>query len=104
MLDNRFFLFNSLFAHFRLIFDNTAKGSNENFSWFQGNMSKQPNHLKKIRESRMMSKAELARKADVSPITIGRIETGMPCRVETKRKIILALGFKLTDKDKIFNN
>lgn len=52
----------------------------------------------------MMSKAELARKANVSPITIARIENGMPCRMETKRKIILALGFKLSDKDKIFKS
>lgn len=51
-----------------------------------------------------MSKAELARKADVSPITIARIEKGMPCRMETKRKIILALGYKLSDKGKIFVN
>ncbi len=60
------------------------------------------NSLKMIRESRLMSKAELARKANVSPITIGRIENGMPCRMETKRKIILALNYKLSDKDKIF--
>ncbi len=52
----------------------------------------------------MMSKAELARKANVSPITIARIENGMPCRMETKRKIILALGFNLADKNKIFKN
>ncbi|MBW2671074.1 MAG: helix-turn-helix transcriptional regulator, partial [Deltaproteobacteria bacterium] len=50
------------------------------------------NTLKKIRESLMMSKAELARKANISPITITRIENGMPCRMETQRKIILALG------------
>ena len=50
----------------------------------------------------MLSKAELAKKAHVSPITIGRIEEGKPCRVETKRKIILALGFKLSEKNKIF--
>jgi len=62
------------------------------------------NSLKKIRESLMMSKAELAREANVSPITISRIEDGMPCRVETKRKIILAMGFKLSDKDKIFGD
>jgi DNA-binding XRE family transcriptional regulator len=49
-----------------------------------------------------MSKAELARKAKVSTITISRIEQGMPCRVETKRKIIMALGYKLSDRDKIF--
>jgi len=51
-----------------------------------------------------MSKAELARKANISPITISRIENGMPCRMETKRKIILALGLKLSDKNKIFTD
>ena len=51
-----------------------------------------------------MSKAELARKAGVSPITIDRIEKGMDCRMETKRKILLALGYKLTEKDKVFTN
>ena len=50
-----------------------------------------------------MSKSELAREANVSPITITRIEQGMPCRMETKRKILLALGFKLSDKNKIFD-
>ena len=60
------------------------------------------NSLKKIRESLMLSKAELAKKANVSPVTITRIEKGMPCRMETKRKIILALGFKLADKNKVF--
>ncbi|MFH2043916.1 MAG: helix-turn-helix transcriptional regulator [Pseudomonadota bacterium] len=62
------------------------------------------NSLKKIRESLMMSKAELARKANVSSITISRIEEGMPCRMETKRKIILAMGFSLSDKNKIFGD
>jgi len=52
----------------------------------------------------MMSKAELSRKANVSPITISRIEKGMQCRMETKRKIILALGYKLSEKNKIFND
>ena len=62
------------------------------------------NSLKKMRESLLMSKAELAREAGVSPITIARIEKGMPCRMETKRKIILALGLNLEDKEKIFND
>ena len=62
------------------------------------------NTLKKIRESLMMSKAELARKANISPITITRIENGMPCRMETQRKIILALGFKISDKSKVFGD
>ena len=60
------------------------------------------NLLKKIRESLMMSKSELSRKANVSPITVARIEKGFTCRLETKRKIIKALGYKLSDKDKIF--
>jgi DNA-binding XRE family transcriptional regulator len=62
------------------------------------------NTLKKIRESLMMSKAELARKANISPITITRIENGMPCRMETQRKIILALGYKISDKSKVFGD
>ncbi|WDN88108.1 hypothetical protein BuS5_01076 [Desulfosarcina sp. BuS5] len=60
------------------------------------------NALREIRESLLMSKAELAHKAEVSPITVSRIEKGLPCRLETKRKIILALGFDLGDKKKIF--
>jgi DNA-binding XRE family transcriptional regulator len=62
------------------------------------------NRVKKIRESLLMSKTELARKANVSPITIARIEKEMPCRLETQRKIILALGFNLSDKQKIFGD
>jgi len=60
------------------------------------------NIVRGIREELLMSKAELARKAGVSPLTIDRIEKGMNCRMETRRKIILALGYKLTDKDRIF--
>lgn len=60
------------------------------------------NFVKGIREERLMSKAELARKAGVSPLTIDRVEQGKSCRMETKRKIILALGYKLSEKDKIF--
>ena len=62
------------------------------------------NLLRETRESMLVSKAELARKAKVSPITITRIENGYPCRLETKRKILLALGLKLSDKNKIFSN
>jgi predicted transcriptional regulator len=61
-----------------------------------------PNNVKKIREELLMSKAELARKAGVSALTIDRVEHGMPCRMDTKRKILLALGLKLTEKTKIF--
>ena len=60
------------------------------------------NLVKKIREDLMMSKAELADKAEVSQLTIDRVEKGNSCRMDTKRKIILALGYKLSDKGKIF--
>ncbi len=49
-----------------------------------------------------MSKAELARKAGVSPLTIDRIEKSESCRMDTKRKIILALGFSLGERHKVF--
>ena len=62
------------------------------------------NSLKKIRESLMMSKAELARNAGVSNITIDRVENGKPCRLETQRKILLALGLKVSDKGKVFGS
>lgn len=60
------------------------------------------NNVRQIREEQLMSKAELGRKAGLSALTIDRVESGMACRMDTKRKIILALGLKLTDKDKVF--
>jgi len=49
------------------------------------------NFLKKLRESILMSKSELARKAGVSQLTIDRIEKGMPCRMATATKELRAL-------------
>lgn len=63
---------------------------------------KVPNQVRKFREELLMSKAELARKAGLSALTIDRVESGMQCRMDTKRKILLALGLKLSDKDKVF--
>ena len=60
------------------------------------------NQVREIREAQLMSKAELARKAGVSPVTIDRIENGAECRMSTMRKIILALGLKLADRNKVF--
>ena len=62
------------------------------------------NSVRQIRESKMMSKAELAREADVTVQTIDRIEKGNECRLDTKRKIILALGYKLADRTRIFED
>jgi DNA-binding XRE family transcriptional regulator len=51
----------------------------------------------------MISKTELARKANISSITLTRIEQGKPSRMDTKRKILLALGLKISEKNKVFH-
>lgn len=63
---------------------------------------KNSNNIRKIREERLMSKMELGRLAGVSSATIVRIERGEVCRLETKRKIILALGYALAEKSRVF--
>jgi len=55
--------------------------------------------VKKIRKGLLLSKTELASKAGVSLLTIDRIEKGLPCRLETKRKIIPAFGRDLSEND-----
>ena len=61
------------------------------------------NNVKKIREALMMSKAELARKAGLSTLTIDRVEAGKACRLDTKRKILHALGMKVGDREEVFS-
>jgi DNA-binding XRE family transcriptional regulator len=63
---------------------------------------KMQNKVKLLREKKLMSKSELARKAGVSVVTIDRVERGEVCRLETMRKIILALGYTLEDRHKVF--
>jgi DNA-binding XRE family transcriptional regulator len=65
--------------------------------------NKKMNSVQQVREEKMMSKAELARAAGVTVQTIDRIEKGCDCRVDTQRKILLALGFKLADRLKVFS-
>ncbi|MDP2340017.1 MAG: helix-turn-helix transcriptional regulator [Deltaproteobacteria bacterium] len=60
------------------------------------------NNVRRLREDRLLTKAELARKAGVSTLTIDRVESGQPCRMDTKRKIILALGMTVAEKDQVF--
>lgn len=52
----------------------------------------------------MLSKAELARKAGLSTLTIDRIEAGRPCRLDTKRKILHALDMKVSDGPRVFGS
>jgi len=60
------------------------------------------NRLKEVRENLLISKSELARKAGISQLTIARVEKGVACRQETKRKILAALGLKPWEKEQIF--
>ncbi|HSD19429.1 MAG TPA: helix-turn-helix transcriptional regulator [Anaeromyxobacter sp.] len=60
------------------------------------------NNVQRLREDQLLTKAELARKAGVSPLTVARIESGLDCRMDTQRKIILALGLTPSDRFKVF--
>ena len=60
------------------------------------------NNVRKIREALMMSKAELARKAGLSTLTVDRVEAGKACRLDTKRKILHALGMKVSERESVF--
>jgi DNA-binding XRE family transcriptional regulator len=60
------------------------------------------NRVRELRENRLMTQAQLARKARVALRTIHSVEKGMNCRMDTKRKILLALGMRFEDKDYVF--
>ncbi len=60
------------------------------------------NRVREIRENRLMTQAQLARKAKVALRTIHSVEKGMNCRMDTKRKILIALGMRFEDKDYVF--
>lgn len=62
------------------------------------------NNVQRFREALMMSKAELARKAGLSTLTIDRLEAGRPSRLDTKRKVLIALGLRVSDKDRVFGD
>jgi DNA-binding XRE family transcriptional regulator len=67
-----------------------------------GGRTRQMNRVREIRENRLMTQAQLARKAKVALRTIHSVEKGMNCRMDTKRKILLALGLRFEDKDQVF--
>src|SRR5437899_2469142 len=68
------------------------------------NPKKVKNNVRKIRMERMMSKAELARRAGLSTLTVDRVERGMPCRMDTKRKILEAMGLAPSDRVMVFGD
>jgi transcriptional regulator with XRE-family HTH domain len=65
--------------------------------------TKSPNNdLRQIREERLISLVEFARKTGMSPMTIKRLEKDGSCRIDTKRKVLQALGIDLADQKKVF--
>jgi DNA-binding XRE family transcriptional regulator len=60
------------------------------------------NRLKEYRENKLISKTELARTAEISLVTLDRIEKGYACRMVTKRKILEALGMDIGETEEIF--
>ena len=67
-----------------------------------GSRSVRRNRVRELRENRLMTQAQLAKKAKVALRTIHSVEKGMNCRMDTKRKILLALGLRFEDKDQVF--
>ena len=60
------------------------------------------NRVREIREHKLMTQQQLARKARIALRTIHSVEKGLNCRMDTKRKILLALGLRFEDKDLVF--
>lgn len=86
--------------HLRL----TGRPSGATIGVMNGEGKKSANRVQLAREQRLLSKAELARRSGLSVLTIDRVERGAPCRLDTKRKIILALGLKVSDRGQVFDD
>ena len=67
-----------------------------------GAPARKRNRVRELREDRLMTQAQLAKKARVALRTIHSVEKGMNCRMDTKRKILLALGLRFEDKDQVW--
>ncbi len=68
----------------------------------QSQSHRKRNRVRELRENKLMTQAQLAKKARVALRTIHSVEKGMNCRMDTKRKILLALGMRFEDKDQVF--
>lgn len=65
-------------------------------------MSAEENRVRELREARLMTREELARRAGVSERTIWSVENGYPCRIYTKRRILRALGVARSEHLRVF--
>ncbi|MGD2126252.1 MAG: helix-turn-helix transcriptional regulator [Desulfobacteraceae bacterium] len=60
------------------------------------------NSLQKKGQPFLMTKEEFARKAGVAQSAVDRMEKGKTYVLDTKGKMIMALGYDLSTKDMIF--
>jgi DNA-binding XRE family transcriptional regulator len=84
--------------------EDASKEAQEKTSARAPKSTKVKNNVRKLRTERMMSKAELARRAALSTLTIDRVERGEKARMDTKRKILEALGLKPQDRAMVFGD
>ena len=78
--------------------------SMSNQSNVESEVEKMINRVREFRENKLMTQAQLARKAKVALRTIHSVEKGMNCRMDTKRKIPLALGLHIRKMMKSLSN
>jgi len=60
------------------------------------------NRVRELRIGRLMTQKELAKRSRVSLRTIYSIEKGKRCQMNTKRKILKALGLGIENKNEVF--
>jgi DNA-binding XRE family transcriptional regulator len=60
------------------------------------------NRVREVREHRLMTQADLARRARVALRTVHSVEKGMNCRLDTKRKLLAALAMPFESRDQLF--
>lgn len=60
------------------------------------------NNVRQLRLAKKLNKSELAKRAGISPLTVSRVEKGTPARIATRRKILLGLGLKLSERRRVF--
>ena len=61
-----------------------------------------PNRVRELRENRLMTQSQLARRARIALRTVHSVEKGLKCRMDTKRKLLLALGCSFEERREVF--
>ena len=60
------------------------------------------NRVRELRENRLMTQSQLARRARIALRTVHSVEKGLKCRMDTKRKILHALGCTFEERGDVF--